>query len=485
LEVFVRKLHALAALALLTLLAACNTSSQQQGTGGTMPASNLQIADSSGAIKHIVILFQENRSFNSMFMGFPGADTRRFGACRRYKPPGSKHVYCPDDRPVKLHKVLLESSCYPGCNGGADIAHQYNTFLTESDKDPKTGVLRMDRFNAIEWGTNGGGPPAGLFPYAYVDPAETKSYWDMASAYGLADHMFSSEKSDSFPAHQELIAGTTALNDQESLVDSPSVPFWGCDAPAGTYTPVLLKDGRYRLKGPFPCFNQYKTIADVLDAANVPWHYYVQAMFGKYEDFSGRTWNGFDVIKSVRYHSDWKNVIHPNYRVLQDAADGTLPSVSWVIPTLHDSDHPAAACPNGPSWVTRVVDAIGKGPQWKSTAILITWDEWGGWYDGVPPPQLDYTTLGIRVPLIVISPYVRKHYVSKTQYEFGSLLKFIEQTFGTASLGTTDVRANSVSDMFDFTQQPSAFTPFPIPSPKPCNKVSDQQLIEEEGGAPG
>jgi phospholipase C len=484
----VRVLSAIALAAFVTLLAACNSISSQGAGGGagvgSVPAM-MQLADSSGSIKHIVILFQENRSFNSMFMGFPGAETSRFGACRRYQPPRDKHVYCPDNKPVKLRPTPLESHCYPDCNGGADIAHQYNTFVTESDKDPKTGVLRMDRFDAIERGTNGGDGPAGLFPYSYVEPSESKPYWDLASQYALADHMFSSEKSDSFPAHQELIAGTTALNDKESLVDSPSQPFWGCDAPSITRTPVIFKDGTIKVDGPFPCFDKYKTIAEVLDQANIPWHYYVQAMFGKYEDFSGRTWNGFDVIKSVRYTSRWKNIIHPNNRVLKDAASGTLPAVSWVIPTLHDSDHPAAACPNGPSWVTRVVDAIGKGPQWKSTAILITWDEWGGWYDGVPPPQLDYTTLGIRVPLIVISPYVKKHYVSKTQYEFGSLLKFIEQNFGTASLGTTDVRANSIADMFDFTQQPATFQPFPIPPPKPCNKITDQELIEDEGGAPG
>ena len=98
----------------------------------------------------------------------------------------------------------------------------------------------------------------------------------------------------------------------------------------------------------------------------------------------------------------------------------------------------------------------------KTPLILITWDEWGGWYDGVPPPQLDYATLGMRVPLIIISPYAKKHYVSKTQYEFGSILKFIEQNFGTGSLGSTDVRANSIGDALDFTQQPSAFKPIPI-----------------------
>jgi phospholipase C len=256
--------------------------------------------------------------------------------------------------------------------------------------------------------------------------------------------------------------------------------------PPYTTTPVIFKNGKIKVQGPFPCFNQYKTVADVLDASNVSWKYYVQAMSGKYEDFSGDVWNAFDAIKSVRYGADWKkNIISPNSQVMNDATTGQLPAVSYVIPTLQDSDHPASACPNGPSWVASVVDAIGKSPEGKNTLILVTWDEWGGWYDGVPPPQLDYTTLGNRIPLIIISPYAKKHYVSKTQYEFGSILKFIEQNFGTASLNSTDVRANSIVDSLDFTQKPTAFKPIPIPPFKNCSGSTNARLIEEEGGAPG
>ena len=118
-------------------------------------------------------------------------------------------------------------------------------------------------------------------------------------------------------------------------------------------------------------------------------------------------------------------------------------------------------------------------------ADSVTWDEWGGWYDGVPPPQLDYTTLGMRVPLIIISPYAKKHYVSKTQYEFGSILKFIEQNFGTASLGSTDVRANSIGDALDFTQKPTPFKPIRSRHSKMLGHPSNEELIEDEGGAPG
>jgi phospholipase C len=419
-----------------------------------------------------------------MFMDFPGAETSETGACAAYKPPKSNKTYCKDNQPVKLHPILLESQCFHSCAfGGDDIAHQYRTFITESDKDPMTGILRMDKFDAINFGTNGQSPtPAGLYPYGYVVRNETKPYWEMASSYTLADHMFSTEKSDSFPAHQEIIAGTTRLSDQESLVDSPSHTIWGCDAPPSTTTPIIFTNGKIQVNGPFPCFTQYKTMADVLDAGNVPWHYYVEGLDA---DFSGGVWNAFDAIKKVRYGPDWKNVISPNTQVLADAAAAKLPAVSWVIPSLHDSDHPASACPNGPRWVAKVVNAIGKSPDWKNTAIFITWDEWGGWYDGVPPPQLDYTTLGPRVPLIVISPYAKKHFVSKTQYEFGSILKFVEQNFGTGSLGATDVRANSVGDIFDFTQKPAAFKPFTEPPAKNCKIVPNEEFEKYEGGAPG
>jgi phospholipase C len=244
--------------------------------------------------------------------------------------------------------------------------------------------------------------------------------------------------------------------------------------------------------GPFPCLTQYKTMADVLDAAGTSWKYYVMSynLNSPYANFSGEVWNAFDAIKTVRYGPDWKNVSIPNTNVFSDIKNGSLPQVSWVIPTIADSDHPASGYNRGPSWVTSVVNAVGKSRYWKSTAIVVMWDDWGGYYDNVPPPHLDYTSLGMRVPMILISPYAKRHYVSKTQYELGSVLKFIEQTFGTASLGSTDVRANSIGDAFDFSQQPSKFQPFAAPYGENYflreheAPTSSRQLIEKDGGIP-
>lgn len=408
-------------------------------------------------IQHVIIVFQENRSFNNLFMKFPGAVTSTTGACVPYTPPGFKEI-CndpdPQKRVVRMRPITLETC---SCLGGTDIEHSHHTLEVEYDGG------KMDGFDTISYGTKGSLGPAKFYPYAYVERSEVQPYWDMASRYGLADHMFSTATTDSFVAHQEIIAGTTRLNGSVSLTDTPSSIPWGCDAPAGTVTGVIYTSGRVNdFGGPFPCFTQYRTMADVLDAASVSWKYYVESydLNSPYVDFGGRVWDAFDAIKRVRFGPDWKNVSIPNTTIFGDIKNGHLPEVSWVMPTLAASDHPASGNKLGPSWVTSIVNAVGKSSYWNNTAILIMWDDWGGFYDSVPPPQLDYTSLGMRVPLIVVSPYAKQHFVSKTQYEFGSVLKFIEENFGTHSLGSTDVRANSIADMFDFSQSPSTFKPF-------------------------
>src|SRR6185437_16280910 len=142
-------------------------------------------------------------------------------------------------------------------------------------------------------------------------------------------------------------------------------------------------------------------------------------------------------------------------------AANRLPAVSWVIPSGQNSDH-AAGVDTGPQWVASVVNAIGKSPAWNSTAVIVVWDDWGGYFDHVAPPQLDYQGLGFRVPMLVISPYVKKTgYISHTQYEFGSILRFVEENWRLKPLGTTDVRATSIGDIFDFRIAPRPFQPAP------------------------
>ena len=443
------------------------------------------------AIQHVIIMMQENRGFNNLFAGFPGADSAMEGPC---KPEGQAAKWCTGNHIVKLHSVNLKTNVP---NFGDDIDHSHNGFKIECDPDA-SNVCQMDGFNLIHFGEAGGSGVAKLYPYAYVDRKETAPYWKLAHQYTLADKMFLTDTASSFIAHQLILSGTVRMNSHESLTDQPVNTPWGCDAPPGTTTPFLLSNGRV-LYPPsrisFPCFTQYQTIADLLDAKNVSYQFYtMQGLDSRkpHFDFSGAAWNGFDAIKKFRYSPDWKNHISiPNTNIFADLKAGTLPAVSWVIPTLFDSDHPASGCDGGPRWVTRVVNAVGTSRYWKHTAIILLWDDWGGWYDNVPPPQVNYASTGMRIPLLVISPYAIPHNVSHTEYNYGSIVRFVEETFDLGSLDTTDATANSLSDSLNFRQTPNTFTAAPWPPRSRCKPKKKppadliREIIEHDGGVPG
>ena len=431
------------------------------GSVGSTPVAGPSVPPSGPKqIRHIIVLVQENRSFNNLFADFPGANTTMEGACEPAPWCKGKHV-------VPLHSVRLESTGQPGL--GQDLCASHACFKIECDPNG-ANVCRMDGFDMISLGPGRGGPPARLYPYAYVVRSETKPYWDLAHSYALADEMFDTDTASSFITNLLLLSGTVRVNDRESLTDAPDSGPYGCDAPLGTGTPVLLKDGREiyppNKLTPFPCFS-WPTVAGLLDAKRLSWLYYIDSFYGENGDYSA-TWNGFRAIKPIFSGPDWKNISSPNTNVFADIKAGTLPSVSWVVPSLADSDHPASGCNGGPRWVTRVVNAIGTSQYWNSSAIVVVWADWGGWYDNAPPAQINYTSLGFRVPMIVISPYAKPDYVSHTHYDLGTILKFMEQVFNLGSLGTTDASAASMNDMFDFTQPPSVFTPAPLPKALSC-----------------
>jgi phospholipase C len=249
---------------------------------------------------------------------------------------------------------------------------------------------------------------------------------------------------------------------------------------------VKLKDEYH--KGPFPCMT-YATLRDKLDAKAVSWKYYSPGEAGG--KGIGGLWNAFDAIQAVREGPEWTtNIASPETKILTDIEHSALPAVSWVIPDDNNSDHPGVAHgTTGPSWVASIVNAIGESSYWDSTAIIVVWDDWGGLYDHVPPPFFDHWGgLGFRVPMLVISAYARETYPSKpgyishSQYEFGSILKFIENTWGLGSLGTTDRRSTSIVDCFDFTQPPRSFVAIPSQysrsyflHQKPSNKPVDTE----------
>lgn len=390
-------------------------------------------------IKHVVIMIQENRSFDNLFATFPGADGATFG----YTHKGKKI-------PLKKHGLPA-----------ADINHDWATYRAECDLQGST--CKMDGFDLAKINGNS---PGGTYAYQYVDPAAIKPYWTIAQQYVLLDHMFQTQGSGSFTAHQDLIAGATAIDATNSLIDYPSEwNVWGCDAPASTHTSLITVDDVYMLnKGPAPCLTYPTgTMRDLLDAKHVPWKYYAP-VYNLKKGGSGTLWNAFAAIKAVREGPEWTtNISTPQTNVIDDVANGRLPAVSWVIPDQVYSDHPRTdeGKDLGPAWIASVVNAIGESSYWKSTAIIILWDDWGGFYDHVPPKQYGSGQLGFRVPVLVVSPYVGAGQVAHTDYEFGSILKFVEQTFELGSLGTSDVRAQSIGNIFQFKKPARAFVPIP------------------------
>jgi phospholipase C len=383
-------------------------------------------------IKHVVIVIQENRSFDNFFKDFPGADTVDVGMST--------------EGPVPLHPVDLDLP--------VDVDHQHKAFVQEYNGGKMDGWLRVDTLPRQD----------PQFPYAYVPRDQIAPYWDMARQYTLGDRMFQSNTGPSFPAHLYLIAGQSAFTANNPNHMETTHFAWGCDSPLNATVSVIRPDGTEG-PGPYPCLN-FETLADIALPYGVTWRYYAPGL-----DDLGNIWSAFDAIRHIRYSPYWGNVISPETRVLRDARKGDLPDITWVAPNAQNSDH---AFPKentgrditvegayGPEWVASLVNAIGKGPLWNTTAIFVVWDDWGGWYDHVAPPQLDRMGLGPRVPFIVISPWAKRHYVSHVQHEFGSLIKFSEYAFDLPSLHTTDDRSDALRDCFDFTQKPGPFKEIP------------------------
>jgi phospholipase C len=400
-------------------------------------------------ISHVVVVIQENRSFENFFAGYPGANAPTSGCAipvgSASLRPASSSGCPPGDISVNLRPVTFS---------GPTLQHNWRSATVSYHKG------RMDGFSRF-------GNPGLYQPYSYVERSLIEPYWDMAQQYVLADQMFPTEFGGSFTGHLTLIAGTDTIKQSPTRaeVDFPNGLHDDCDSPPGTRSSYV--NGHrdvYYYRGPFPCFDQFNTMAQVLDGGGISWKMYADRVVG------AGMWEPFEAIKYVRYGSDWgTNIIAPQSQFLSDPAMGQLAAVSWVTPSRPDSDHPGDG-DGGPSWVASIVNAIGESPYWNSTAIVVVWDDWGGWYDNSPPPQLDFRGLGIRVPCLIVSPYAKQHYVSHVRYEYGSILHFIEEVYslgniGPVSEGYTDARANSLDDAFDFTQKPRPFSPIPAKYP--------------------
>lgn len=419
----------------IAILAGCGALPYGQPQAPRVLLDDSARAAGDGAIRHVVIIIQENRSVDNLFYGYPKADVRSYG----YKENGAK---------VELKPVGLDATW--------DLEHDARAFVTACNGRGRIiGThCRMNGFDKIFYGCGGSGEPRcpnANPPYSYVPHEQTKPYFAMAHQYVLGDQMYASDFDlSSFVSHQYIIAAQAGRT-----IDYPSGPP-GCEGgPSDVIDTINQKrqtDGVVS-----PCFD-YTTLAAELDAAKLSWRYYASPI-----DSGGGSWSAYQAVKYIYNGRDWtKDVISPQTQFFSDVTAGKLPVVSWITPTCANSDHAGCGSKTGPSWVAALVNAVGESKYWDSTAIFVFWDEAGGWYDHAPPPYVDYDGLGMRVPLLVISAYAKRNHVSHVRYEHGSILKFIERRFGLAVMSASDRRANSPEkDCFDFSRGPRKFTRIP------------------------
>jgi len=364
-------------------------------------------------ISHVVIIDKENHSFDNMFGRFPRAD----GATAADQASGQSIPlnHTPD------HTLL-------------DIAHAGDAAAFAADQG------RMDRFDQLPGAIQDGKDIAD----SQYTSSDIPLYWKYAKTFTLDDHFFSTIMGPSFPNHLVTIAASSA-----NAVDNPVGQIhhaWGCDG--GSLSRVTTVDptsGQHALVK--PCFD-LETLADTMQRAHVSWKYYAP---GAYK--SGYIWSAFDAIKHIRYSRLWKTNVPSDTQFKKDLAAGKLPAVSWLVTNEAESEHPPYSMCVGENWTVDQINAIMRSKYWKSTLIVLTWDDFGGFYDHVSPPRLDYISLGPRVPTLIISPYARPHYIDHHIMEFDSVLKFIEDNYHLPPLSDRDRNARSLTTSLNFKQR--------------------------------
>lgn len=389
------------------------------GYGTSPPLVDATAFTTRWPIKHVVFIVKENRSFDNMYGAFPGANGAAFGSDLGEIRPLTPAV----DRTR------------------ADFPHDYPTSIG-SINDGK-----MDGFVT--------GHISDEYAYTRYRPEDIPNYWHWAEEYVLADNFFASAQGPSFPNHLFTIAATsggTVSNpgrDLELLEEQLAAGYaknWGCDA-GDSYITVIDPEGVEEVVP--PCFD-FLTVGDLLMEENIPWAYYAAT-----NRQDGYIWSAYDAVRHIREDPEvWKAHLFGVDGLVRDIEGGRLPPMTWVTPKFDLSDHPEKSMCAGENWTTEVINAIMRSPMWADTAIFLTWDDWGGFYDHVPPRQVDQVGFGIRVPLVVISPYAREGMVLHEEGEFSSVLRFVEDNWGLTQLTHRDEAASNLSDSFDFTQEP-------------------------------
>jgi phospholipase C len=423
------------------------------GCGGTSPGT-VSVPPPVGSIQHVVVIFQENRTPDNLFhdpvLISNGADIASTGL------DSSGNTITLQPTPLAIEY---------------DLGHAHSDFVSMYNGGSMNGANNV----TINCYGNSNCPPSNP-QYLYVQASDVGPYFQMAEQYTFGDRMFQTNEGPSFPAHQFILSGTSAPSATSNLfVSENPVGQAGCAASPGSTVTVIDPFGSETSNAPiYPCF-EHPTLPDELDAAGLSWRYYAPS--------AGSIWTAPNAIQhlcgpnatppnaTACQGSDWTNdvVLYTTQNpapMLTDIANNQLAAVSWIIPADQNSDHAGNINGNGgPSWVSAIVNAIGASSYWSNTAIIVTWDDWGGWFDHVAPAQvIDNGTswgsgylYGFRVPLLVISPYAKAGYISHVNHDFGSILNFIEQNFRLPSLGYADAHADALSDCFNFSQTPLTF----------------------------
>ena len=443
----------LAGLTIVMMAGACTGSSEPptpaasgevrpNESGG--PPSDEGLIPTGVPIEKVVFIVKENRTFDNLFGRFPGAD----GATTGRLSDGT-------EIPLARAPDVYEH----------DIGHDFISGLVVINGGEMNGFDRI---------------PGGRFLDGYTQYREVDipAYWAYAEEYVLGERMFSSMYGPTIPEHMYTVAASASRVVSNKLTPEDGQGLY-CEDKRERFNrlahhPKLMEWERTlkiaRIRALFreisACID-VRTIFPELEKAGVSWNYY-----GKPEQFH----NPLLAVDEIRNTERWEHVIDPA-RFLEDAAAGSLPQVSYVLPPAkwNDHPHPGRSLCVGENWTIEQVSAVMQGPDWERTAIFITWDDFGGIYDHTPPPQVDDLGFGPRVPLIVISPWAKSGHISDTTFEFSSFLALQESLFDIEPLTHRDRDANDMLDLFDFDQEPRE--PL-ILEPRPEKTVDGKQFCK-------
>jgi phospholipase C len=427
----------------LALLAGACDGTSPRGEGGAKPASSpiskpqSKLSLARERIKHVVFLVKENRTFDNYFARYPGAK-------------GAKTGKTSDGRTVPLQPATDILS--------PDLGHEFIDGLHAVHGG------RMDGFDLVSNGET-------LHGYTSFNRKGIPNYWSYADHFVLGDRMFSSMFGPTFPAHLYNVGATSGRIVGNRVETSGNEGGMYCDDPgevANRFRKLSKREQKLvmRLESgeePEGVFDYWYLARDCLDFKVLPDRLNRAGISWRYIDENKGWFNPLLAIRHIRYSPDWGTKVidsdHKGYE--KDAFRKSLereelPAVTWLVPPAARTDHPGgpSVC-KGENWTVKQMNALMRSSFWDSTAVFITWDDFGGFYDHVPPPHLDYMGLGPRIPLLVISPWAKEGYVDSTTYSPESVLKFIERLHGLAPLTERDARANNMLAAFDFHQDKS------------------------------